>query len=93
VTLDFNWTYDGSLIKGWQVTPGLTFTDSVFGYTPNAAANYESGAKSLNVYVLFTQNPATWTAGVNYAAYFGGNALSQPYADRNYVGAFLTRTF
>lgn len=93
ITLDFNWTYDGTLVKGWQVTPGVTFTDAVFGYTPNLSANYESGAKSINAYVLFTQNPAKWSAGLNYAAYFGGNALSQPYADRNYVGAFLTRTF
>ncbi|RXV65016.1 DUF1302 family protein [Burkholderia stabilis] len=93
ITLDFNWTYDGTLVKGWQVTPGVTFTDSVYGYTPNLSANYASGAKSLNLYVLFTQNPAKWSAGINFAAYFGGNALSQPYGDRNYVAAFVTRTF
>ena len=23
--VDFNWTYDGSLIPGWQVTPGITY--------------------------------------------------------------------
>lgn len=93
LTLDFNWTYDGSLIHGWQVTPGITYTHSLYGYTPNASANYMSGAKSVNLYVLFTQNPAHWSAGVNFTAFFGGNALSQPYADRNFVGAFLTRTF
>ncbi|WP_234825178.1 DUF1302 domain-containing protein [Cupriavidus necator] len=93
VTLDFNWTYDGTLIHGWQVTPGVTYMRSVYGYTPSASANYMSGAQSVNLYVLLTQNPAHWSAGLNFTAFFGGNALSQPYADRNYAGAFVTRTF
>ncbi|MCX4176982.1 MULTISPECIES: DUF1302 domain-containing protein [Paraburkholderia] len=93
ITLDFNWTYDGSLIRGWQVTPGVTFSDSILGYTPTFSANYMAGAKSINVYVLFNQNPAVWQGGVNFTTYFGGNALSQPYADRNFVGAFVTRNF
>jgi hypothetical protein len=51
------------------------------------------GAKSANFYVLFAKNPATWNAGVNYTMYFGGNSVSQPYSDRNFVGAFVTRNF
>lgn len=93
ITLDFNWTYDGSLIAGWQVTPGVTFTDSLKGYTPTFSANYMTGAKSANFYVLFNQNPTKWQAGINLTAYFGGNALSQPYADRNSIGVFATRNF
>ncbi|WP_118184550.1 DUF1302 domain-containing protein [Paraburkholderia phosphatilytica] len=94
LTLDFNWTYDGSLIPGWQVTPGLTFTDGLYGYTPTFTANYMQSAKSLNVYVLFNQNPATWQAGINYTAFFGGHGgAGQPYADRNFVGLFATRNF
>ncbi len=93
IVLDFNWTYDGSLIPGWQVTPGITFSDSILGYTPTFSANYMAGAKSINLYVLFNQNPTVWQAGINFTAYFGGNALSQPYADRNFVGMFVTRNF
>ncbi|WP_341271993.1 DUF1302 domain-containing protein [Paraburkholderia ginsengiterrae] len=93
-TVDFNWTYDGSLIPGWQVTPGVTFTDALYGYTPTFTANYLQGAKSINVYVLFNQNPATWQAGINYTAFFGGHGgVGQPYADRNFVGLFATRNF
>lgn len=93
-TVDFNWTYDGSLIPGWQVTPGVTFSDALYGYTPTFSANYLQGAKSLNVYVLFNQNPAVWQAGVNYTAFFGGHqTVGQPYADRNFVGLFATRNF
>lgn len=93
VTVDFNWTYDGSLIKGWQVTPGATISAALHGYTPTFGANYLQGAKSANFYVLLTQNPATWNAGINYTKYFGGNAVSQPYSDRDFVGAFLTNNF
>ncbi|SDR53785.1 Protein of unknown function [Paraburkholderia fungorum] len=93
-TVDFNWTYDGSLIHGWQVTPGVTFTDALYGYTPTFTANYMQGAKSLNLYVLFNQNPTVWQAGINYTLFFGGHdTVGQPYADRNFVGVFATRNF
>ncbi|WP_153135687.1 DUF1302 domain-containing protein [Paraburkholderia agricolaris] len=93
-TVDFNWTYDGSLIPGWQVTPGVTFTDALYGYTPTFFANYMQGAKSVNVYVQFNQNPAVWQAGINFTAFFGGHqTVGQPYADRNFVGLFATRNF
>jgi len=92
-TIDFNWTYDGTLIPGWQVTPGITFYDAVSGYTPTFSANYESGAKSVNFYMLFNQNPQKWQGGINFTAFYGGNAVSQPYSDRNFIGAFVTRNF
>ncbi|MES2105503.1 MAG: DUF1302 family protein [Pseudomonadota bacterium] len=92
--VDFNWTYDGSAIPGWAVTPGVTFSNAFSGYTPNFAGNYLRGAKSANLYLVLTQNPATWQAGLNYTAFFGGSAVnSQPYADRNYIGAYITRNF
>ncbi|MBN3815453.1 DUF1302 domain-containing protein [Paraburkholderia sp. Se-20369] len=93
-TIDFNWTYDGTLIHGWQVTPGITFSDGLYGYTPTFTGNYMQGAKSVNVYVLFNQNPPTWQAGINFTAFFGGHqTVGQPYADRNFVGLFVTRNF
>ncbi|MGN6668792.1 MAG: DUF1302 domain-containing protein [Trinickia sp.] len=93
-TVDFNWTYDGSVIPGWQLTPGLTFSDALYGYTPNLMANYLQGAKSLNVYVLLNQNPAKWQLGMNYTAFWGGHGtVGQAYADRNFVGLFATRNF
>ncbi|WP_321949215.1 DUF1302 domain-containing protein [Paraburkholderia sp. J10-1] len=93
-TVDFNWTYDGTLIHGWQVTPGVTFADGLYGYTPTLSANYMQGAKSLNLYVLFNQNPTVWQAGINYTLFWGGhNTVGQPYADRNFVGMFVTRNF
>jgi hypothetical protein len=91
---DFNWTYDGTAISGWQLTPGVTYFAALFGETPTPTANYMSGAQSLNFYLLLNQNPATWQFGVNYTTFFGGNqAWSQPYRDRDFVGAFVTRNF
>lgn len=92
-TVDFNWTYDGSLIPGWAVTPGITFYDALSGYTPTFSANYLQGAKSTNFYILFNQNPSVWQAGANLTVYSGGNQLSQPYSDRKFIGAFATRNF
>jgi hypothetical protein len=93
-TVDFNWTYDGTVLPGWQVTPGLTFADALYGYTPTLTANYLQGAKSLNLYVLFNQNPTVWQAGINYTLFWGGhNSVGNPYADRNFVGLFATRNF
>jgi hypothetical protein len=93
--LDFNWTYDGKLINGWQVTPGITFSHSVKGDTPTFTANYLEGAKAANYYVLFNQNPAVWQAGLNYTAYFGGknDPARQVYKDRDFIGGFISRNF
>ncbi|VVE54171.1 hypothetical protein PTE30175_04806 [Pandoraea terrae] len=93
-TIDFNWTYDGTLIRGWQVTPGVTFSDALYGYTPTLTANYLQGAKSLNFYVLFNQNPTVWQAGINFTMFFGGHqTVGQPFSDRNFIGVFATRNF
>ena len=92
-TEDFNWSYDGSLLPGWVVTFGTTFFEALSGYTPTFQANYESGYKSTYSYILFAKNPETWNAGIDYTAFFGGNALTQPFSDRNNIGVFVTRTF
>jgi Protein of unknown function (DUF1302) len=90
-TVDFNWTYDNTILKGWQVIPGVTFFHAVKGFTPTLTANYFEGAKSLNFYVLFNQNPPSrWQAGLNYTNFFGNNQLL---ADRDFVGGFITRNF
>ena len=100
-TVDFNWTYDGSIIPGWQVTPGCTFFWAVVGNTPTMLNNFAEGAKSTNAYILFNMNPAKWQAGINYAKFFGGaggdgggdSNLRQPLADRDFLGGFVTYNF
>ncbi len=90
-TADFNWTYDNTIIKGWQITPGITYFQAVAGFTPTLTAQFFEGAKSLNFYVLFNQNPPSrWQAGINYTNFFGSNQLL---ADRDFVGGFITRNF
>lgn len=90
--VDFNWTYDSTLISGWQVTPGVTVSRGLYGYTPNVLGNFMQGAGSVNFYVLFNQNPSVWQAGINYTRYYG-SATAQPLRDRDFIGAFLTRNF
>ena len=91
---DFSWTYDGTLIPGWQVTPEIYYFQAVKGRTPNGVALFMEGAKSVNFIVNFVQNPATWQASVNYARFFGGTRVfDQPLRDRNFVGLTLSRNF
>ncbi|MDO8464696.1 MAG: DUF1302 domain-containing protein [Gallionella sp.] len=91
VTADFNWAYDNKIIKGWTVIPGITYFQAIKGNTPTFTANYLQGAKSANFYVLFNQSaPTRWQGRVNYTAYWGNNQLL---ADRDFVGAYLTRNF
>jgi hypothetical protein len=91
---DFSWTYDGSLVPGWQVTPGLYYFQAVKGRTPNGVAIFMEGAKSVNLYLNLVQNPATWQATINYAAFFGGKRVfDQPLRDRDFIGFTLSRNF
>jgi hypothetical protein len=91
---DFSWTYDGKIIPGWQVTPEIYFFHAVKGRTPNAMALFMEGAKSANFILTFTQNPAKWVVGLNYAKFWGGKSiLDQPLKDRDFVGAYITRNF
>jgi hypothetical protein len=94
VNFDFSWVYDGTLVPGWQVIPEIYYFRALSGRTPNASALFMRGASSANFTVSFVQNPAKWQFAVNYAAFWGGNSVfDQPYRDRNFVGAVLSRNF
>lgn len=89
---DLSWVYDGTLIPGWQVVPELYFFHALKGRSPNG--QLMEGAKSANLIVTFIRNPATWQFGINYAKFWGGaTAFDQPYRDRDFVGAYVSRNF
>jgi hypothetical protein len=91
---DFSWVYDGTLISGWQVVPEIYYFQAVGGRTPNIAATFMQGAKSVNLLLTFIQNPATWQFGVNYARFWGGSSpFDQPLGDRSYLGAYASFNF
>lgn len=91
--VDFSWTYDGSVIPGWQMTPEMYYFQAVKGYTPNAGALFMQGAKSANFVLTFTQNPANWSVGLNYARFLGPNAFVQPLLGRDFYGVYVSRNF
>lgn len=94
VDLDFNWVYDGSLVPGWQVNPGIYLRRALFGRTPNVGAQFMRGAGSVNLYVNFVQNPANWQVGLNYTRFSGaGSPLDTPLRDRDFVGVVASRNF
>ena len=94
INLDFSWTYDGTLIPGWQVVPEILYFQALSGRTPNVTAQFMKGARSVNFVVNFIQNPASWQATVNYARFMGGQSpFDQPLRDRDFVGFNLSRNF
>lgn len=94
LNLDFNWTYDGTLIPGWQVTPEMFYSRAVKGRTPNASALFMQGAQAANFIVTFTQNPANWTVAVNYGKFWGGDSVfDQPFRNRDFFGVTVSRNF
>lgn len=94
INIDFNWTYDGTLIQGWQVTPGIFVRRGLFGRTPNVTAQFMRGVTAMNFYVNFVQNPQNWQVGLNYTRFMGGKSpLDNPLRDRDFVGVVVSRHF
>lgn len=87
-------TYDGNLIKDWQITPSIYHQQALTGYTPSAtAALWMQGVKATTLGFNFAHNPTHVQAGVNYVKYWGGSSTTNPYSDRDSLGVFVTKTF
>lgn len=93
INLDLSLTYDGTLLPGWQVTPGIFYSRSLGGRTPNLSATFTEGASAMNLYLNFVRNPASWQVNFNYAKFMGGDTpYDQLLRDRDYVGVVISRT-
>lgn len=92
--MDFSWAYDGTLLPGWRVTPEIYYSQAVKGRTPNMMATFMEGAKSANFSVNFATNPASWQFGLNYSKFWRGKKVyDQPYADRDFLGGYVSVSF
>lgn len=92
ITADFNWVYDGTILKNWQVNPGATLFVAAFGDTPNATANFLQGDTSINIYLNFIMNPPKWQVSLNYTKWMG-STTAQPLGDRDMLGGYITYNF
>ena len=91
---DLSLTYDGTLLPGWQVTPGLFVSRALAGRTPNIQGTWMKGATTANFYVNFSKNPGTWQFGLNYSVFRGGSSVfDQVLRDRDFVGGFVSFNF
>lgn len=94
INVDLSFTYDNSLIAGWQVTPGVFYSRSLGGRTPNLIGTFTQDSSALNLYMNFVRNPASWQVSVNYAKFMGGDTpYDQLYRDRDYVGLVISRAW
>ncbi len=93
INLDLSLTYDGTLIPGWQVTPGIFYSRSLGGRTPNLAMTFTEDSSSMNLYLNLVRNPASWQVSFNYAKFMGGDTpYDQLLRDRDYVGVVISRS-
>lgn len=94
VALYSSLSYDGSVIPGWVVTPGIYYQQGVYGYSPGATnALWMQGVKAATLSVAFSKTPGNLTAGINYVRYWGGATTVNYYADRGMLGFFATYKF
>jgi hypothetical protein len=88
---DVSLTYDGSVLPGWQMTPGVFVSWALAGRTPNIQGTWMKGAKTANFYVNFSKNPGVWQFGLNYSIFRGGSSVfDQVLRDRDFVGGFVS---
>lgn len=91
---DLSLTYDGTLLPGWQVTPGVFVSRALAGRTPNIQGTWMKGATTANFYLNFSKNPGTWQFGLNYSVFRGGSSVfDQVLRDRDFVGGFVSFNF
>lgn len=94
ISMDFSITYDGTVIPGWQLTPGIYYQQSVGnGRTPAITSNYMRDARAMNIYLSLIRNPGTWQVMLNYSKFGGGDTpYDQLMRDRDYVGLAVSRS-
>ncbi len=94
INLDLSLTYDGQLIPGWQVTPGVFMSYALSGYTPNIQGTWIKGALATTMYLNFSRNAGQWQGGLSYTMFRGASgAFNQVQRDRDFVGAFVNYSF
>lgn len=93
ISIDYSLTYENTLLPGWQVTPGIFYSRSLGGRTPNLSQTFTDGASNMNLYLNFVRNPASWQVMFNYAKFMGGGTpYDQQLGDRDYVGVAVSRS-
>lgn len=94
LNVDASLTFDGGLLPGWQVTPGVFMSYALAGRTPNVQGTWMKGALNANLYLNFSRNPGTWQFGLNYSVFRGGSSVfDQPFRDRDFVGGYVNFNF
>ncbi|MFU2669069.1 DUF1302 domain-containing protein [Pseudomonas aeruginosa] len=94
IHLDFSLSYDGTLIPGWTVTPGIYYQQSLGnGRTPSVYSTYTRDASAMNLYLNLVRNPGNWQVSLNYAKFNDGDTpYDQMLRDRDYVGLSVSHS-
>jgi hypothetical protein len=86
-------SYEGSLIPGWTVTPGVFYRDNVSGSSHELLGWWRNDAKEINAYVNFV-NQDDLTVAVQYLGYFGGSPKKVvDNRDKDVIAITVSKTF
>lgn len=83
------WDYPDALV-GINLKPSISWSHDVDGYSPGPGANFEEGRKAVSL-GLDAEYQNTYTAGLSYTSFFGGDYSTQ--ADRDFAALSFGMNF
>lgn len=86
-------SYEGSLIKGWTVTPGVFYRWGVSGSSQELLGWWRDGAQEANVFVNFTHSELDLTFTIQYLPFWGTPAAIVDNRDKDVLAASVFYTF
>ena len=91
--LELDVSYEGSLIKGWTVTPGIFYRRGVNGSSQELLGWWRDGAQEANVFVNFTHSEIDLTLAVQYLPFWGTPAAIVDNRDKDVLAVSAAYTF
>ncbi|MEH6826128.1 MAG: DUF1302 family protein [Motiliproteus sp.] len=91
--MEANVAYEGSLIPGWTVSPGVFFRHNVSGSSHELLGWWRNEAKEANVYLNFVDQDDL-TLSLQYLTYWGGNPKRVvDNRDKDVIAFTVSKTF
>jgi len=99
---DFSWgyalearlDYEGTLIPGWTVSPGIFFRHGVKGSSQELLGWWREGVKEANIYVTGFNPSNNVSVSLNWLPYWGGSPYKiNDHGDHDVISANVSITF
>ncbi len=101
-TSDYSWgyaveanvAYEGTVIPGWTMTPGVFYRQGVHGSSQELLGWWRDDVKEANVYLTFFNPSNNVSASINWLPYWGGSpGRINDHGDHDVLSASIGITF